>query len=72
MDNIRIILAISLFPVLVIAVKTPRTDVLKILKKYNASPAVEMQTTRTETKKTLGTTTISEGQLIYSNNKIYF
>lgn len=45
---------------------------IHILKKYNSTAAVEMQTHRQVTKKTLGTTVDTDGVLIYSKNKIYF
>lgn len=49
-----------------------KTEVLKILKKYNNAAAVQMETLRTEAKKTLGTTKTSEVQILYSKNKINF
>lgn len=45
---------------------------IKILKKYNSAAAVEMQTKRQVAKVTLGTTTDTEGVLLYSKNKIHF
>lgn len=49
-----------------------KNQVLKILKKYNNAAAVSMKTERTENKKTLGTSAVSQGEIIYSKNKIYF
>jgi hypothetical protein len=45
---------------------------IKILKKYNAAGAVEMQTKKQVAKVTLGTTSDTEGVLLYSKNKIHF
>jgi outer membrane lipoprotein-sorting protein len=45
---------------------------IKILKKYNSAAAVEMQTKKQVTKVTLGTTSDTEGILLYSKNKIHF
>lgn len=57
--------------------KSPKADpnkavAIKILKKYNSAAAVEMQTKKQVAKVTLGTTTESEGVLLYSKNKIHF
>ncbi len=45
---------------------------IKILKKYNSAAAVEMQTKKQVAKVTLGTTSDTEGVLLYSKNKIHF
>ena len=45
---------------------------VKILKKYNASGAVEMQTKKHVAKVALGTISDTEGVLLYSKNKIHF
>ncbi len=54
------------------ALADTKNQALEILKKYNSTKAVKIKTHRTETKKTLGTTTTSDGELIYSKNRVYF
>lgn len=57
--------------------KSPKADpnkaiAIKILKKYNSAAAVEMQTKKQVAKVTLGTTSDTDGVLLYSKNKIHF